>query len=939
MTLLYRLFLLFVLTTSFQLFTEEGGLQDPQWISGELDNGFRYFIRQNSKPEKRIELRLVVNAGSILEAEDQQGLAHFLEHAAFNGTRNFEKNEMVDFLESLGVGFGPDLNAYTSFDETVYKLRVPTDDPAVVEKAFLILSDWAGGISNTDEALEDERGVIIEEWRGRRGAQARVRDQQYPIIFSGSRYAERLPIGKMDVLENFDFDRLRQFYTDWYRPELMSVIAVGDLDVEKTKSLIEDLFSDLTAPENPPVRETFVHPDHPETIVGTFTDPELTSASVTLLWKMPSRKVNTRTEYIHDIKASLASDMLNQRLAEISQSADAPFLQGGNYQGPYTRGGDVFLLYADVKDETGAYLRAAKVLLTEAERAKQFGFTQAELDRAMARRLRTLQTLVAERENTESDKLASEMVQYALTGEFVPGIEAELNIHQQVLPDITLSEVQKIYEQWVNNDNRVILATGPSHEGENYLPSEEALVDLYELVAATALEPYEDGISDEPLIATDPVPGKVINMSENDTLGTQRYELSNGVTVILKPTTFKQDEILMQAWRAGGTNYASDQEWIAARTASTVAQATGMGSFSAVELDKKLAGQLVSIQAGFTEDQDKISGSASPQDMETLLKLVHLRLTSVRKDPEAFTALQSRMRESVRNRLSDPKKEFSDLVQQTLVNYNPREMPLTVEDVDAMNMDQSLAFFSSRFQQAQGFTFLFIGNVDPETFIPLMEKWIGSLPSTDEPVEPLFLAKSFPHYKITREMHKGLEPVAQVQMVWTRDDFVWNYAERHRLQSMIAAMRIRLREELREKEGGTYHVSAATPTQHYPSPLAQVRIAFTCSPDRVEPLIQNVQTLIENFTTTALEESYAEKVREGQLRRRETDLKENSFWGYVLPFYAWHQEDPQVIFEFDNFVKTVTPTSIQETAKWIFDTPHQAVFILLPAELEVKTPE
>ncbi|MDA3874450.1 MAG: pitrilysin family protein, partial [Kiritimatiellae bacterium] len=783
--------------TSF-LFAE--GLQDPKWVSGELENGFRYFIRQNEKPEERAELRLVVNAGSILEEADQQGLAHYLEHSAFNGTEHFEKNEMVKFLEALGMGFGPDLNAYTSFDETVYMLTVPTMDTEVLEKAFLILSDWAGRITNTDEALASERGVIIEEWRGRRGAEARIRDQQYPVLFAGSRYADRLPIGELEVLQTFEFDRLRDFYRHWYRPELMSVVAVGPLDVEQTRGWIETYFADLTAPENPPERSTFEHPAHEETQVGTFSDPELTSASVTLIWKHPPEVIQTEEDYIQDIKESLAIDMLNQRLQELTQKGDAPFLQGGGYQGSYTRGGSVYYLYASVQDESGAYVKAARALLRESERALRHGFSRGELDRAVSRRLRALEQAYNERNTTESGRFAGEAVEHALTGTFVPGIERELEINRRVLPGIELETIQSLFSDWIREENRVIMATGPSHQDERYLPTEEELLAVYESIQSEEIAPYEDGISDQPLVPEPPEPGRIVDRESREDLGTTTWTLNNGVKVTLKPTEFKHDEILLEAWRPGGTQTAPDEQWNSARLAVAVASAMGMGTFSTVDLQKKLSGKLVTLSPYLNPDQEGVTGGTSPQDLETLLELLYLRFTAPRVDAEAFAALQNRLRESVRNRFADPKAEFSDLVNQSLSLHHPRTRPLELEDVDALNPEEALAFFQSRFGNAYGFHFLFTGNIDPETFAPLAEQWLGGLPSTDVEIEPDYFGTDYPEYYLKRKMNKGLEPVAQVRMVWTVPSFEWNYQSRHNIHSLVAALRIRLREVLREDQ-------------------------------------------------------------------------------------------------------------------------------------------
>lgn len=932
----FRLPLFFTFLLSL-LFAE--GLQDPKWVSGELENGFRYFIRQNEKPEERAELRLVVNAGSILEEEDQQGLAHYLEHSAFNGTEHFEKNDMVKFLESLGMGFGPDLNAYTSFDETVYMLTVPTGDKEVLEKAFLILSDWAGRIQNTDEALENERGVIIEEWRGRRGAQARIRDQQYPVMFAGSRYAERLPIGKLEVLRDFEFDRLREYYRDWYRPELMSVVAVGPLDVEETREWIDRYFSDLTGPENPPERATFEHPPHEETYAGTFSDPELTSASVTLIWKHPPELIRSEEDYIRDIHASLAVDMLNQRMRELTQKADAPFLQGGGYQGSFTRGGSVYYLYASVEDKPGAYMEAARALLRESERALRHGFSEGELARAVSRRLRALEQAYTERNNTESGNFAGEMVEHALTGIYVPGIERELEVNRRVLPDIELDAIQSLFNNWIREENRVIMATGPAHEDGTRLPEEDELLAVYQTIANEEIAPYEDGVSDQPLVLEPPQPGQIVDRDSREDLGTTTWTLSNGVKVTLKPTDFKQDEILVEAWRVGGTQTAPDDRWNSARLAASAASAMGMGPFSTVDLQKILSGKLVDLSPYLNADREGVTGAASPQDLQTLMELIYLRFTAPRVDEEAFAALQNRLRESVRNRLADPKAEFSDLVDQTLSLHHPRTRPLELEDVDALDPEEALAFFQSRFGNAHGFHFLFTGNLDPDAFAPLAERWLGGLPSVETDLEPDYFGIGYPAYSLKRQMNKGVEPVAQVRMVWTVPSFEFNYQSRHNIHSLVAALRIRLREVLREDQSGTYHVSVWPALEHRPNARAQLSIAFGCDPDKVEELMASVEALIEEVRTEPLDESYAQTVRETQRRRRETDMKENSFWTYILSFYEWHDEDPGVVLEFEDYVSGVSPESLMETAAWLFDTPHRADFVLMPAEEDPQEEE
>lgn len=905
---------------------------DPAWVTGTLPNGMRYMIRPNEKPANRLELRLVVNAGSMQEDDDQQGLAHYLEHLAFNGTTKFPENEMVKYLESIGVGFGGDLNAYTSFDETVYRLRVPTEDPEIVAKGFLILSEWASQISNTDEAIEAERGVIIEERRGRRGAQQRVRDQQYPVMFPGSRYANRLPIGTLEVLENFDFDRLRAFYREWYRPDTMTVVAVGDLDVQETQKRIATLFSGVKAPENPRPRIAYPHPPHKETMVGTFTDPELTGSEVMIMWKMPPMPIRTEGEYIPAVKGQLIADMLSQRLAELSQRPDAPFLEGGAYRGGYTRGGDVYLLYASVKDEEGAYTLAAESLLAESERARQFGFTAQELERAKARRLSRLEKAFQERNTTASDVHAQQAIRYALEGDWMPGIERELELNREILPGIEVATLQTLLDSWITEENRVIMAEGPSRDGKDHLPEDAALLALLDTIQHVKLLPYTEADLDRPLVPVMPKPGTVVKKEVREELGLHTWTLSNGVKVLLKPTDFKQDEILLQAWSPGGIQRYSDEMYRHAMLAGGAGQAMGLGDFSVVDLRKKLAGKLVTVSPFMDGEREGFDGAASPADFETMLQLIYLNFQAPRIDQEAFEAYRIRLRESVKNRQADPRTEFRDLITATINQHHPRMKPLSLEDVDGLDMEKAVAVLSDRFADASDFTFLFTGNVDLEAMEPLVATWLGGLPAGGRIEESVYAEVDRPKYEIRQTMKKGLEPISQVHMFWFFDDFEYTYANRHQVQSMSSALRVRLREVIREEKGGTYSISMGPRMEHRPDERIQLQVIFGCDPDKVDSLVEAVHEVIAEFTDKDLDESYLNTIRETQRRRREVDLKQNSFWDSVIPFYMWNGEDPGIIFDFEDYVKKIDATYVREMAKTLFATPNRAVIVLLPGE-------
>ncbi len=567
----------------------------------------------------------MVKAGSVLEDEDQLGLAHFVEHMAFNGTEHFEKQELVDYLEGIGMRFGPDLNAYTSFDETVYMLMVPTDSAELVATAFQILEDWAHGQVFDHEEIDKERGVIVEEWRLGRGAGARIRDQQLPVLFQGSRYAERLPIGKPEVVENFDYETLKRFYRQWYRPDLMAVIAVGDFEAETIEELIHRHFAGIPMPDIAPERPTFPVPDHEETLFAIATDPEATFNSVAVYWKQQAREVGTLGAYRQSIVEALYNRMLNFRLFELTQQAEPPFIGASSSQGRFIGSKEVYVLGAGVQENR--HERALEVLLTEAQRVARHGFTETELEREKRELLRFLQQAYDEREKTQSSGYASEYARAFLYDEPIPGIAFEFGAHQRLLPSVRLEETNRLAREWITESNRVILVDGPEKEGAE-VPGEAELLAVFAAVEAAGIEAYVDVATEAPLVPIVPEPAEIIEIEELEEIGVQRWTLANGVRVLLKPTDFKDDEILFNGWSPGGTSLASDRDYVAAMTASTVVFRAGVGEFSLVDLQKKLAGTAVRVSPSIGSLYEAIGGSASPSDVETMFQLIYLYFTA-----------------------------------------------------------------------------------------------------------------------------------------------------------------------------------------------------------------------------------------------------------------------------------------------------------------------
>ena len=898
----------------------------PEILAGKLSNGISYYIRPNKKPEQRAELRLVVNAGSVLENDDQQGLAHFAEHMAFNGTRDFKKQDIVNYLESVGVRFGADLNAYTSFDETVYMLQIPTDTPAIVEKGFDILENWAHLVTYDDTEIDKERGVVIEEWRLGRGANARMRDKQFPILFKNSRYADRLPIGQKHILESFDHETLRTFYRDWYRPDLMAVIAVGDFDPRLIENLIRKHFSEIPPRTDERKRHLFPVPGHPETLFAIATDPEATITNAVMYFTHDVESDSTVTDYRRDLVEGLYDGMLNDRLSELTRQSDPPFLSGGSFKSRIVRTKDFYALGVTVKD--GGVQRGFDALLTEALRLKRFGFTQSELDRQKKDMLRGMESAFEERDKTESESFASELIRHFLNGEPAPGIAYEFGLYKRLLPGITLAEVNALAATLVTDSNRVVTVSAPQKAGVQ-IPTAAELTTLIDSVARKTIQPYIDKVSAEPLVPNPPKPGTIVARETDTTLGLTVWSLSNGVRVVLKPTDFKNDEILFSGFGPGGLSLAPDSDLTPAATATAIIQEGGVGHFDRTQLQKMLAGKLVSVSPYIGELEQGFRGSASPQDIATLFQLAYLYVTSPRMDSTAFGTFRDRFRGVLQNRSARPESAFEDTLQVTLSQHHPRRRPFTEARLTELNLRKSYAFYQSRFADAGEFTFLLVGNLHLDDVEHLITTYLGSLPSLphheswiDRGIEP-------PGGVVTREVRRGLEPKSQVRLIFT-GPFKWSNETRYALSSLADVMRIKLREALREEKGGTYGVGIGPAPIHYPKAAYRLSISFGCAPERVEELTKTVFEQIDSVARFGIAQSYLTKVKETQLRERETALKENSFWLNTLQFYLVNGEPPSTLLETPALIEKLSTDTIRNAARNYFNETNYVKAVLYP---------
>lgn len=900
---------------------------DPAVTVGELENGIRYYIRQNARPEQRAELRLVVNAGSVLEEDDQQGLAHLLEHMAFNGTENFERQELVDYLESIGMEFGPSVNAYTSFDETVYMLRVPTDDAEIVETGFQILEDWAHAVTLDPEEVDKERGVVIEEWRLGRGAGARMRDQQFPILFSDSRYADRLPIGKREILESFSQDRIEAFYESWYRPDLMAVVAVGDFDPAEIEERIRTHFSRMEPADDPEPRVVYDVPGHDETRFAIATDPEATSSQVALTWKQPVREEGTVGDYRQSLVERLYNQMLSDRIFELTQQADPPLVFGASGQGRFVRGSEIYQLFAVVRD--GGIERGLDAILTEAARVDRHGFTETELERKKIEILRNLEQRFTEREKQESRGFASQYINAYLRGDPIPGIEFEYQAAQALLPTIRLEEVNRLASEWITEENRVVLVNAPEKEGVP-VPSEERLAAVMEAVHTKEIEPYVDAVTDAPLVAEAPVPAEVTEEGGIPELEVTEWKLANGVRVLLKPTDFKDDEIVMRAYSWGGSSLAPDETVVPAQMAAVATSRGGVGEFSLVDLQKQLAGKVASASPGMGELTETMSGSASPKDVETLFQLTWLRFTSPRKDEDAFQAYTSQMESFFANRSASPRAAFFDTVSATMSQYHPRRPLPGPEMLEKVDLDASFDFYRERFADASDWTFVFVGAFELEEMRPLVETWLGGLPTTgagetwrDEGVRP-------PEGVVEKVVRKGIEPQSQTRIVF-HGPFEFTSDNRLRIRLLAEALQIRLREIMREDLGGTYGVGINAGYDQHPEESYTLTVTFGSDPARAEELRGVVFDEVEKVKVEGPTAEELQKVKEQERRGRETNLRENGYWASQLMFADQSGSDPRFLTDF-GLIDSVTAEELMEGARRWLDTGRYVQVVLLPEE-------
>jgi zinc protease len=896
---------------------------------GTLENGMTYYIRKNTKPEKRVEMRLVVNVGSLLEDEDQQGLAHFIEHMAFNGTKNFEKNEIVSFLQSIGVEFGADLNAYTSFGETVYILPIPTDDEAVLDKGLLILEDWAHNVTFSDEEIDKERGVVIEEWRLGQGADQRMRDQYFPVLFKNSRYAARLPIGKKEIIENASYDVIKRYYKDWYRPDLMSIIAVGDIDVDQMEAKIKNQFSNLRNPKKERQRTIYSVPDHEQTFVAVESDKEAAFTMIQLLYKADIFETTTLKEYRRDATYQLYNGMLNVRLQELTQSAAPPFIFASTSFGGMVRTKSAYTSFAVVGQD--GIEKGLLSLIEENERVRQYGFTQGELDRFKKVVLNRYEQSFNERDKSESASYAGEYIRAYLENEPIPGIEYENDAMKALLPGITLEEVNALADQFITKENRVVIITGPDKEGV-VQPTEAEVLTMLDAAGKMKIEAYTEENLGTTLMSTLPVTGTVASSKSIDHLGITEITFSNGVKAVLKPTDFKNDEILMSGYSVGGSSLYADADSYSADNATDIINESGVADFSAVNLQKMLSGKTVAVAPYISTLSEGFRGNAAPKDLASMLQLVHLYFTNPRKDSVAFQSFIMRNKMLLENLMSNPQFYYADKSNRIMTQNHPRGGGFpTIEDLDKINFDKAFDIFEERFANAGDFTFFFVGNFTVEDITPMLAQYLGSLPVIERNETWKDLGVRPPKGVVKEVINKGTDPKSMVTINFTGEK-LYEKQSNYYLRSLGEVLSIKLIEILREDKSGVYGVGASGSSAKYPYESYTMRIGFPCGPENVDDLIAATMTEIENIKANGVSEENLNKIKETQRRDREEGLKENRYWLSQIGGYYRNNADLSGFYEREKMVEALTSDNLKSAANQYLDMKNYVQIVLMPEE-------
>jgi zinc protease len=901
---------------------------DPAVTTGTLSNGLKYYVRKNGRPANRVLLRLAVKTGSLDEADDQQGLAHMVEHMAFNGSAHFKPGELVSYFESTGARLGPHVNAYTGFDETVYMLDLPSDKTEIVDKGLTAMADFAGGLTLDPKEIDKERGVVIEEWRGGLGAGSRVRDKQIPVLYYHSRYAGRLPIGKPDILRTFKPERLRAFYDTFYRPDRMAVVAVGDMDVQKLEAAVRAAFNDVKSRTGSAPGRNAEVPLHKETLFSIVTDPEVTRSSVTIVGKRPRQGETRVTDYRRDLVQRFFSQMLNDRFDELTRRPDAKFLGAGLYGGDLSPDVETVSLNVNVQD--GKIPDGLTAAAIEAKRAREHGFADAELDRAKKWMLASYERAYNERDKTESGSFAQEYLNLFLEQEPSPGIQYEYKLVQQLLPGISAPEVSATAKTLLADDSRVVLALTPQKTGVT-VPTEEQLRGAIASAEATAVTPWHDTTSTRDLIEHVPEPAAVTARRQLPEVDVTVVTFANGIEAWLRPTDFKNDQVAFTMYAKGGSSLAPPQDYPEASLAAGYIGLSGAAGLKALDLQKMLAGKIANASPFISLSTHGFSGSAAPAQLETALQLLYARFTQPGDDPEAFDLIKRQLTATVVNRLDNPGVVFGDKLEEVNSAGHYTTKPLTVDRISQLDRAKMVSFYRDRFANAPDFTFFMVGAFKVDEAIPLLARYIGTLPSKGAKSSAFKdVGIHFPAAIERATVEKGREPKSETVVSFFADPPV-EPMEQERISAATDVLEISLRDILREELGQTYTVSVDS-VQLFPQRGGgNIEVSFGAAPENIQKMTDRVLQEVQRLQKEGPSADLLNRAKETARRNYETALKQNGYWLGRLQFIHMYGQDPALLIHRTDRINALTIPMLQETFNKYFPMDRYTVVTLMPA--------
>jgi zinc protease len=908
---------------------------DPDVRIGKLDNGLTYYIRHNNWPENRAEFYIAQKVGSIQENDDQRGLAHFLEHMAFNGSKHFKGNELLRWCESIGVKFGTDLNAYTSIDQTVYNIsNVPTTREGIVDSCLLILYDWADGLLLEQEEIEKERGVIHEEWRLRTSAQQRMLERDLPKLYPGSKYGHRMPIGLMEIIDNFERPFLQAYYEKWYRPDNQAIIVVGDVDVNKVEEKIKGMFADIKLPENPEKVVKYPVPDNAEPIIVIDKDKEQRYNIMEVLMKheaFPDTLKGTMAYLITDYIKDAALSMLRDRLKEYAEKPESPFLQAFASDGQYLLSNTVDAFELGFLPKEGQTEAALTAVLTEARRAAEFGFTPTEYNRFKADFTSNLDKQYSNKDKRFNSQFVNQYVQHFIDNDPIPSIDYTYETMKQIIPVIPIEAINEVAKQLISqkDSNLVVLNFNNEKEGAVY-PTEDGVKKAIAAARAAQIEAYVDNVKDEPLMTTMPKKGSIKKETKNDKFGYTELELSNGVKVVLKKTDLKKDQVILRGEGFGGSALYGEKDFANIKMFDDVVEASGLGNFTHTELEKALAGKIASASLSMSTYRQNVSGSSTPKDVETMLQLVYLYFTNINKDQKSFDNMMSTTETMLKNRLLQPENVLNDSVQATFSCHNPRFKSIEASELKNVSYDRVLQIAKERTANAAAYTFTIIGNYDEATIRPLIEQYIASLPSKKKvekakKVDTDFKGKVLNHFK-----HKAETPKAIAVMYWYSNNLPYNLE--NSIKATIAGQILSMEylKKIREDASAAYTVgAAASMSRNDFDTEAYILAQCPMKPEKADIANQILRDEVNAMAKTC-DADKLQKVKEYLLKNLGDQRKQNGYW--LGRINTWRKYGMDFDTDYEKVVNAQTTESISAFVAELLKAGNAAEVIMMPAE-------